>query len=122
MGDVSYLGDVDGMGDIDGAPCCEECAGGLSGMGLNVSTLPTSGITQDCTGLPILDWLKCQANKITSGISTPTVPVYTPPYFPTYPVNTQSPAAPASSMFSTTPNWLPWALGAAAVVLLARRK
>ena len=120
-----YMGDEDGLSGM----CCDECAqlsgmgeeDGLSGMGLNLPA--TTGITQDCTGLPILDFIKCEANKITTGILTPTVPVYTPPiYTPPYPVNTQSGGAPAPSMFSQPTNWLPWALGGVALFMLARRR
>jgi hypothetical protein len=110
-----YMGD-----DVSLGACCDDCAQhqGMSGIGLNPVT-PT-GITQDCTGLPILDFIKCEANKITTGILTRTVPVYSPPQFPTYPVNTQTPAAPAPSTQPT--NWLPWALGGLAFVMLARRR
>lgn len=100
---------------VNGLDCCDGCAQGLAGMGL---TLPA-----DTSGSTSLPWWQRAVQEIEKLIPrTPTVPVYTSPTFPSYPVNATLPAASTSSMFSTDTNWLPWVLGGAAVLILTSRR
>jgi len=92
------------------------CNNGLSGMGLTADT-PT-GVVMDCSGLPILERLACEARKLlsrTREISSP-VPIYTPPAYPsTYPGTYEGYAAQET-------NWTPILLGGLLLFALMRRR
>lgn len=82
--------------------------------------LPEDTNGQTSASIP---WWQRAIEEVTKIIPrTPTVPVYTSPTFPSYPVNTTIPAASTSSMFSTDSNWLPWVLGGAALFLLTSKR
>ncbi len=103
-----------GLGD-DLSGCCDDC-GSLAGMGL---TLPP---TEGQTGAAV-PWWQAAISEITKIIPrTTTVPVYTNPTFPSYPVNATTSGTPASSMFSPETNWLPWVIGGAVLLILTRRR
>ncbi len=87
---------------------------GCSGLGQVGLTLPASQPAGTCTGLPIVEYIKCQAEKI---LSPRPVPVYTPPYQEPYPGETYpgSYATPAT-------DWTPYLILGAALLFLATRK
>ncbi len=82
--------------------------------GLGFTPLPTTTQPGTCTGLPIVEYLKCQAEKI---LYPRPVPVYTPPYQEPYPGETYPGgyAAPAT-------DWTPYLILGAALLFLATRK
>lgn len=105
-----HIGSVDtdrcGCG-LAGIPTAE-----LSGLGFTDSV---STATVDCSGLPILERLACEARKLlsrTQEISRP-VPVYTPPYsgYPTEYGETYQPET----------NWMPFLIGGLVLFALTRR-
>ncbi len=121
--DYDGLGDyVEGFGDyVDSDTCCNDCAGMgdymEGGLGLSTDT-PTS-----------VPWWQTAVSEIEKILGRPSIPgtgqtypIQTPPYLPSYPVSTQTPAGGVPySMFSQPSNWLPWAIVAGAVLIATRK-
>ncbi len=105
---------------LEGVDDCS-CGGGLSGVGL-VDPGVSNPAADPCMGLSLVDFITCEARKITSGIvrPVPTLPTNLPSYPPTgYPVYGQYPTYGGTQPAT---NWTPYLIGGAVLLFLMSRR